>query len=64
MRVAPVSQETIEAALQMPYEDFEDAVVMMAGVGVGADFVVTRNLQDFRYGPLPAITPAELLSRL
>jgi predicted nucleic acid-binding protein len=64
LRVASVDQAAIDGALSLPYGDFEDAVTMMAAVGVGADYVVTRNLHDFEYGPLPAISPAELLQLL
>lgn len=64
LQVAPVDQGAIDGALSLPYRDFEDAVTMMAAVGVGADYVVTRNPGDFAYGPLPVISPAELLQQL
>ena len=59
--VAAVDQAVIEQALILPYSDFEDAVQMMAGVRAGVDYVVTRNLRDFKAGPLPVLQPAELL---
>jgi hypothetical protein len=60
--IAPVDQSVIEAALVLSYSDFEDAVLMMAAVNAGIDYVVSRNTQDFQGGPLTALTPAELLS--
>jgi hypothetical protein len=54
----------IAQALQLPYRDFEDAVQMAAAVRVGAAYLVTRNVADFRTGPLPALQPAELLALL
>ena len=60
--VAAVDQSTIEQALNLPYKDFEDAVQMMAAVHAGAGYLVTRNVQDYTAGPLPALRPAELLA--
>ncbi len=64
LSVATVNQKTIEQALALPYKDFEDAVQMVAATHAGADYVVTRNVADFKMGPLPAIMPAELLALL
>jgi len=61
LSVAPIDGEVIQAALGLPYRDFEDAVQMAAAVRVGADHVVTRNVVDYAGGPLPALEPAELL---
>ena len=60
--VAAVDQTVIERALALPYQDFEDAVQMMAAVRMGADYLVTRNVRDYQAGPLPVIQPAELLA--
>ncbi|MEJ2212189.1 MAG: PIN domain-containing protein [Anaerolineae bacterium] len=64
LSVAGVDGDIIEQALGLPYSDFEDAVQMMAAVHAGADYLVTRNLADYREGPLPALQPAELLALL
>jgi predicted nucleic acid-binding protein len=64
MKVAAVDQGVIEKALAAPYRDFEDAVTMMAAASIGADYIVTRNSADFAHGPLPVLTPVELLARL
>lgn len=64
LRVAAVDQGVIDGALALPYSDFEDAVTMMAAVVAGADYVITRNPADFKYGPLPVLSAAELLQRL
>jgi predicted nucleic acid-binding protein len=64
LSVAGVDGDILEQALALPYDDFEDAVQMMAAVHAGADYLVTRNLADYREGPLPALQPAELLALL
>lgn len=61
LSIATVAQKTIEQALALPYKDFEDAVQMVSSLHAGADYVVTRNVADFKMGPLPAIMPAEFL---
>jgi predicted nucleic acid-binding protein len=62
LSVAAVDQEIIEQALNLPYPDFEDAVQMMSAVRSGAQYLVARNVRDYRLGPLPVIQPAELLA--
>lgn len=64
LKIAAVDGRTIEQALALPYKDFEDAVQMMAGVHVGVEYMVTRDLSGFKAGPLPALTPPELLALL
>jgi hypothetical protein len=62
LTVAAVDQRVIERALALPYRDFEDAVQMMAAVEARVHYLVTRNVQDYRAGPLPVLQPAELLA--
>ena len=62
LSVAAVDQAVIEGALNLPYGDFEDAVQMAAALYSGAEYLVTRNPQDFKAGPLTALQPAELLA--
>jgi predicted nucleic acid-binding protein len=62
LSIAKVDQLIIEQALNLPYRDFEDAVQMMAAVQADAHYLVTRNIQDYKSGPLPALQPAELLA--
>jgi predicted nucleic acid-binding protein len=64
LAVAAVDQKVIERALELPYQDFEDAIQMTAAVQAGAQYLITRNVPDYKAGPLPAISPAELLALL
>jgi hypothetical protein len=59
-----VDAEVIDRALPSAFRDFEDAVQMAAAVAAGADYVATRDVKDFSAGPVPAVTPAELLPLL
>ncbi len=62
--VAAVDQVVVEQVLNLPYRDFEVAVQMMAAIRTGADYLLTRNVQDYKAGPLPILQPAELLALL
>lgn len=64
LKIAAVDGRTIEQALALPYKDFEDAVQMMAAVHAGVEYVVTRDLSGFKVGPLPVLSPPELLAML
>lgn len=62
LKIAPVDQDTIEGALNLPYRDFEDAVQMMAALQVHADYLLTRNVRDFQPAPMEVLLPIELLT--
>jgi predicted nucleic acid-binding protein len=64
LAVAGIDQATVEAALGLPYPDFDKAVQMAAATQVGAEVLVTRDAAGFGAGPLPALQPAELLALL
>lgn len=64
LRVVPVTAATIDAALQSPMTDFEDAVLGCAAAAADIDLIVTRNLPDFAAGEVTAVTPTNLLAML
>ena len=64
LKIAPLRQETIEQALNLPYRDFEDAVQMVAALHIRADYLATRNIKDYQPALLTVIQPAELLAIL
>lgn len=64
LTVAPLDHETVLRGLALGWSDFEDALQMLAGVGVSADYLVTRNPGDFKDASLPVVTPTELLAFL
>jgi len=47
---------TLALASVMP--DFEDAVLCLAAKRIKADYIVTRNVNDFTDSPVTAMTPA------
>jgi predicted nucleic acid-binding protein len=64
LEIIVVDKNIILPALDSPVKDFEDAVQAEAAQSMGLDFIVTRNNRDFRYSPIPAVSPEELLAKL
>jgi predicted nucleic acid-binding protein len=64
LTVAPVDGHVIDQALALPYRELKDAVQMAAARQAGADYLVTRDRAGYAAGPLPALTPAELMALL
>jgi predicted nucleic acid-binding protein len=64
LKVAAVDHHTIEQALNLPYQEFEDAVQMIAALQIQVDYLLTRNVKDYQPAPLKVIQPVELLAIL
>ncbi|WP_028573484.1 PIN domain-containing protein [Desulfonatronum lacustre] len=62
--VAPVNRVVLESALASGFADFEDAVVHASARHVGAEYIVTRNVPDFKNAALPVLTPSELIMHM
>lgn len=60
--VAAVGREDMHRALTLGLKDFEDAVQVAAALGVGADYLVTRDTKHFRTAPIEIRTPGEVLA--
>jgi predicted nucleic acid-binding protein len=54
----------IYTAATSPIADFEDAVIAATSQREGADYIVTRNTDDFSTSLIPAITPEKFLELL
>ena len=64
IKIAPVDQATIEQALNLDYSDFEDGVQMMAAVQCKVNYLVTRNVKDYRPALLPVLQPVDFLATI
>ena len=62
--VATTSTDAILYAAKLPMADFEDAMQVAAARACGAQYIITRNLADFRRSPIPAIVPRDALDTL
>ncbi len=62
--VASVNRLVIENALKSKFIDFEDSVLHESARQAGAEYIITRNIKDFKSSKIPAYTPTEFLSML
>ena len=50
-------------AAEMRWADFEDAVHAATAKRIHADYIITRNVKDFKNSEVIAFTPSEFLAR-
>ena len=62
--IASVNRLVIENALKLKFTDFEDSVLHESARHAGAEYIITRNIKDFKKTQIPAFTPTEFLSML
>ncbi len=62
MYFADVNEDCILKTLKSKIEDFEDAVVDEVASHIKADYIITRNINDFKYSKNTIITPNEYLT--
>ena len=48
-------------AFESPVLDYEDAVISEAARRCGIEYIVTRNINDFKKSPVPAVSPADFV---
>jgi PIN domain len=61
--VASGGTEQLRQALNMHMRDFEDALQLVAAIAGKADFIITRNIADYRSSVVSALRPDEFLNR-
>ena len=59
--IAPCDKTVFLLAKSLDFNDFEDAVVAASAAAGTCDYVVTRNIGDFKKSLVAAITPEEAL---
>ena len=64
VKIASVTNDEINRAINLDWDDFEDAVQYAVGETISVDYLVTRNTSDFSNAILPVVTPDELLNIL
>ena len=63
--VIGIDSDKLESALQdSSFEDFEDCLQVQCANDFLADFIVTRNVQDFINSTIPALEPTGVIAKL
>lgn len=63
-RFADFTAADLEKAVEMGWDDFEDAIQAATAERMMADSIITRNVRDFRNSKVIAFTPSEFIARL
>ncbi|MEY8420587.1 PIN domain-containing protein [Oscillospiraceae bacterium 44-5] len=63
--IARIDGDMCSIALDLPIEDYEDALLAICAALGGADYIATRD-QDFleSHSPVPTRTPADLIAMI
>jgi len=61
--IVQVGKVECHQALELPMTDFEDALLVCCAKNSGAEYIITRNLKDFKNSPVEAIEPALFLAK-
>ncbi|MBR2256741.1 MAG: PIN domain-containing protein [Blautia sp.] len=63
-RFADLTAADMTKAAELQWDDYEDAMQSVTAERIRADYIITRNVKDFRKSKVVAFTPAEFLARL
>lgn len=55
----PINESILREALISQVSDYEDAVIEVSAIKNGIDFIITRNLDDFKKSRITALTPEQ-----
>lgn len=61
---ADLSSSIIQKAVNMKWNDFEDAVQCATAENIHADYIITRNIKDFVKSKVLALMPEEVVARI
>jgi predicted nucleic acid-binding protein len=62
--IIPVTETILKDALLSPIVDYEDAVIEVSAIKEKMDFIITRNLDDFKKSRIQYISPEQFLSEV
>ena len=64
LQILPVTEKEIQHALSPSHQDFEDSIQIFTALTGNIDYIVTRNIKDFKKSPVKIKTPDQLLQLL
>jgi len=62
--IAAVSGEEIYRAIELDWNDFEDAVQYTAGERIHADYIISRDVSGYIGNTIPIIQPSNFLAAM
>ncbi|WP_025141711.1 type II toxin-antitoxin system VapC family toxin [Pedobacter jeongneungensis] len=65
IKVIAIDQDIIKKGLKSKHKDFEDALQILCAYKIEKlDYIVTRNIKDFKDSEIPAFPPDGLLTKI
>lgn len=61
-KLIPITETILRRSLNSEINDFEDAVIDVSSYENEIDYIITRNLDDFKKGNVKSISPTEFLT--
>ena len=62
--IVDLKGDDLKKAAILNFADYEDAVQSQQATRIKADYIVTRNIKDYKNSKVMAIKPTELLERI
>jgi predicted nucleic-acid-binding protein len=60
--IIPTTEKILRESLFSKITDYEDAVIEQSGKSAEVDFIITRNIKDFKGGDIPCCNAKEALA--
>ena len=58
-QMIPIDETILKASLLSPITDYEDAVIEVSAVRFNIDYILSRNISDFKLSRIPTYTPEQ-----
>jgi len=62
LKILPVDEKIIKLALSSDFSDFEDAIQYYTTIGNNINFLITRNIKDYKPAKIPILTAEEYIT--
>ena len=57
--VIPIDESILRDSLISPIADYEDAVIEVSSMKTNIDYIISRNISDFKLSRIPTYTPEQ-----
>jgi len=57
--VIPIDESILRDSLISPITDYEDAVIEVSSMKTNLDYIISRNISDFKSSRIPTYTPEQ-----
>ena len=64
LSVVPVRSGTLDKAFELELPDFEDNIKIASAQSLNLDYIVSRNINNFKDSPIKAFTPKEFIEKI